>query len=150
MDGADGVRGSLKRRWFAGFATYAPTVMRRTAPLALVASMVLALVGPTGVGEANDAGTNIANFAESRGCDPHIGGTPRPNVGVTGAMPIGTQIRGPWGDTFGRTYYQVEQSLVSWRLPGSWPRWPCSSATSRVPTPTSSAGWNRCSVTCSR
>ncbi len=119
MDGADGVRGSLKRRWFAGSATYAPTVMRRTAPLALVASMVLALVGPAGVAEANDAGTNIANFAESRGCDPHIGGTPRPNVGVTGAMPIGTQIRGPWGDTFGRTYYQVEQSLVSWRLPGS-------------------------------
>lgn len=68
---------------------------------------------------ANGAGVSEANFAESRGCDPFIAGPSRPLIGSTGSMSINEQIRGPWGDMFGRTYYQVSQSLVDWRLPGS-------------------------------
>ena len=66
---------------------------------------------------ATDPGTNVANFSESRGCAPNTRGTARPYVGSS--MSTSTLIRGPWGDMFGRNYYQVAQSLVQWRLPGT-------------------------------
>ena len=68
---------------------------------------------------ANDAGISQANFAESRGCAPGTAGPSRPEVSSTGRMSRGEQIRGPWGDMFGRTYDQVLGSLVDWNLPGS-------------------------------
>lgn len=68
---------------------------------------------------ANDAGVSGANFAESKGCEPFTAGLSRPLVNSTGYMSTNEQIKGPWGDMFGRTYYQVSQSLVDWQLPGS-------------------------------
>ena len=68
---------------------------------------------------ATEPGTNVANFAESRGCEPHTRGTSRPLVGTSGSMTTATQIRGPWGDMFGRNYVQVAQSIVPWQLPGT-------------------------------
>jgi hypothetical protein len=87
---------------------------------AYLAAMVTAafLVAPIPA-SANDAGVSNANFAESRGCAPGISGPKRPFVSRSGSMSVNDQIRGPWGDMFGRTYYQVSQSLVDWRLPGS-------------------------------
>lgn len=79
---------------------------------------VFAALSPA-VSVANDAGVGTANFAESRGCEPFIAGTSRPLVDSTGFMPTTEQMRGPWGDMFGRTYDQVSRSLVEWRLPGS-------------------------------
>jgi hypothetical protein len=83
---------------------------------AMVTAMVL--VVPVAA-SANDAGVSNGNFAESRGCLPGISGPNRPFVSRSGSMSVNDQIRGPWGDMFGRTYYQVSQSLVDWRLPGS-------------------------------
>jgi hypothetical protein len=68
---------------------------------------------------ANDAGVSGANFAESKGCEPFTAGLSRPLVNSTGYMSTNEQIKGPWGDMFGRTYYQVSQSLVEWQLPGT-------------------------------
>ncbi len=68
---------------------------------------------------ANDAGVGEANFAESRGCEPFVPGPSRPLVSRVGYMTTSEQIRGPWADMFGRTYYQVSQSLVDWRIPGT-------------------------------
>ncbi len=69
--------------------------------------------------EANDAATSLANFSESRGCEPHEAGVVRPYVQHTGAMPASEQILGPWGDMFGRNSYQVSAAIVPWALPGS-------------------------------
>ncbi|MFV1962313.1 MAG: M15 family metallopeptidase [Acidimicrobiia bacterium] len=87
--------------------------------LAVVAALtgMFAAIPPPSL--ANDAGVSTANFAESRGCEPFIAGPSRPKVSSTGYMSTNEQMRGPWGDMFGRTYYQVSQSLVDWKLPGS-------------------------------
>jgi hypothetical protein len=87
---------------------------------AVVASLIamFAVMSP-GTSIANDAGADVANFAESRGCNPYVPGPSRPFVSRSGYMSTTEQIRGPWGDMFGRTYYQVSQSLVSWRIPGT-------------------------------
>ncbi|MEZ5175701.1 MAG: M15 family metallopeptidase [Acidimicrobiia bacterium] len=68
---------------------------------------------------ANDAAVGVANWSESRGCDPHEAGITRPFVSRSGSIPVNERIRGPWGDMFGRTYYQVNDALVAWHLPGS-------------------------------
>lgn len=93
--------------------------LRRSVVLGAALAMVLAGIVQTAPASANGAGVSVANFAESRGCSPGIAGTTRPNVSRSGTMSVNDQIRGPWGDMFGRTYYQVAQSLVDWRLPGS-------------------------------
>ena len=92
--------------------------MARKSLTGAAAALLLVALMPS-VALANDAGSNISNFSESRGCAPNVAGPSRPYVGVTGPMGTSTQIRGPWGDMYGRTYYQVEQSLVSWRIPGT-------------------------------
>ncbi len=61
----------------------------------------------------------MANLAESPGCDPFTAGLSRPFVRSSGFMSTSELIKGPWADMFGRTYYQVSESLVDWRLPGS-------------------------------
>jgi hypothetical protein len=83
---------------------------------ALTGCFLLVGVGHT---SANDAAVSNANFSESRGCGPGVAGINRPYVSHTGSMPTSELILGPWGDMFGRTYYQVGDSLVSWKLPGS-------------------------------
>lgn len=93
--------------------------MVRKPTLWVCAALVAALLISPSSASANDAGENIVNFSESHGCEPHVRGTMRPFVGVSGAMPVSTQIRGPWGSMYGRTYYQVQQSIRDWRLPGS-------------------------------
>jgi hypothetical protein len=73
----------------------------------------------TSPSSASDAGVSLANFSESRGCDPGIAGPQRPHVASSGTMSVNDQIRGPWADMFGRTYYQVRDSLEWWRIPGT-------------------------------
>jgi hypothetical protein len=89
----------------------------RIAVVAALVAMIAALSPTTSI--ANDAGVGEANFSESKGCDPFVAGPSRPLVGSSGSMSTNTQIMGPWGDMFGRTYYQVSQSLVNWRIPGT-------------------------------
>lgn len=80
---------------------------------------IMASIMPVSSAVASDSGTSLVNYNESHGCPPGIAGFSRPNVGRSGPMTVNEQIRGPWGDMFGRTYYQVTQSLVDWQLPGS-------------------------------
>lgn len=68
---------------------------------------------------ATEPGSNVANFSESRGCDPGTRGAARPYVGFSGPMSASTQIRGPWGDMYGRNYAQVAASIVQWQVPGT-------------------------------
>jgi len=68
---------------------------------------------------ASDAGVSVANFSESRGCAPYLAGPSRPYVPSSGAMSVRDEIRGPWGDMFGRTYSQIRGSLVWWDVPGT-------------------------------
>jgi len=83
---------------------------------ALVVLAGILFVSPS---QANDVGVSAANFSESRGCDPNVAGPVRPYVASSGVMSVNDQIRGPWADMFGRTYYQVRDSQVWWRIPGS-------------------------------
>jgi hypothetical protein len=85
----------------------------------VAATIIMSTLATSPPAIANDAGVGEANFAESRGCIPYVSGPSRPYVSRTGSISINEQIKGPWGDMFGRTYYQVSQSLVDWRLPGS-------------------------------
>ncbi|MGI9666933.1 MAG: M15 family metallopeptidase, partial [Acidimicrobiia bacterium] len=80
---------------------------------------ILASVMPVVPVVASDTGVSQVNFSESAGCEPGVAGFTRPNVGRSGPMTVNEQIRGPWGDMFGRSYYQVAQSLTNWQLPGS-------------------------------
>jgi hypothetical protein len=89
----------------------------RTAVVAALIAIVASLSPVASI--ANDAGIGEANFSESRGCDPFIAGPSRPLVGSSGSMSSNTLINGPWGDMFGRTYYQTSQSLANWRIPGT-------------------------------
>ncbi|GMQ94700.1 MAG: hypothetical protein BMS9Abin12_2205 [Acidimicrobiia bacterium] len=83
---------------------------------ALVVLVGISLPAPA---RGNDPGVSVANYTESRGCEPGLAGPVRPYVSTMGTMSLSDQIRGPWGDMFGRTYDQVRNSLVWWQLPGS-------------------------------
>jgi hypothetical protein len=89
----------------------------RIAVVAALIAMIAVLFPASSL--ANDAGIGEANFSESRGCEPFVPGPSRPLVGTSGSMSSNTLINGPWGDMFGRTYYQTAQSLVNWRIPGT-------------------------------
>ena len=61
-------------------------------------------------------------FNESSGCDDPRGvGTPKSSTGSTSnrALPSDHQVRGPWGNFFGRNYGDVRESLVDWEVPMS-------------------------------
>jgi hypothetical protein len=95
-------------------------MLRRWTALSGAALIAVALVVlPAETAEANDAGISVTNFSESRGCEPFVAGIAKPNVSRQGTIPLNEQIRGPWGEMFGRTYQQVSSSLVTWKLPGS-------------------------------
>ncbi len=94
--------------------------MKRLRLVATIGALAVCFVVVGAVqASANDAAVSNANFSESRGCEPGIAGISRPNVTHTGSMPTSELILGPWGDMFGRTYYQVSNALVPWHLPGS-------------------------------
>ena len=80
---------------------------------------ILIIVMPISDVDATDSGVSLLNYSESRGCEPYDRGFARPYVTRTGPLTASDQIRGPWGDMFGRSYYQVRDSLVNWQLPGS-------------------------------
>ncbi len=65
----------------------------------------------------------IANFFnESYGCDGPAGAaTPMSTTNSSSgrSLPSGHQVRGPWGDFFGRDYSDVYGSLVAWEVPMS-------------------------------
>ncbi|MCB1247722.1 MAG: M15 family metallopeptidase [Acidimicrobiia bacterium] len=92
--------------------------MRR---LSLVFTALVVAMGVAGIehAEANDAAVGIGNFAESYGCAPGESGVYRPYVPRSGYIAPAEPIRGPWGDMFGRNYYQITDSLASWQIPGS-------------------------------
>mgnify|MGYP001822888759 FL=1 len=61
-------------------------------------------------------------FNESAGCfEPDGVGTPfsTTNSSANRSLPPGHQVRGPWGDFFGRDYGDVSGSMVSWTVPMS-------------------------------
>ena len=80
---------------------------------------ILIIVMPISDVDATDSGVSLLNYSESRGCEPYDRGFARPYVTRAGPLTASDQIRGPWGDMFGRSYYQVRDSLVNWQLPGS-------------------------------
>jgi hypothetical protein len=61
-------------------------------------------------------------FNESGGCDGAAGvATPlsTTNSSSDRSLPSGHQVRGPWGDFFGRNYAQVSGAMVNWTVPMS-------------------------------
>ncbi|MCP3975414.1 MAG: hypothetical protein GY720_13100 [bacterium] len=72
-----------------------------------------------------DAASSAAGatfFNESSGCGDSNGAmTPATTTNSTSSrsIPSGHQVRGPWGDFFGRDYGDVSSSMVSWTVPMS-------------------------------
>lgn len=61
-------------------------------------------------------------FNESSGCGENSGAmTPATTTNSTSnrSIPSGHQVRGPWGDFFGRDYSDVANSMVEWTVPMS-------------------------------
>ena len=68
---------------------------------------------------ADDFETAAYSYNESAGCALGLPGPRTPMVGYSGSINSGTEIRGPWGDYFGRNYYQLRDSMVPWSVPMS-------------------------------
>ena len=75
--------------------------------------------------EANSvvgSGTLGPYFNESGGCDDPSGIVPpmsTTNSSANRSLPSGHQVRGPWGDFYGRDYGDVSASMVNWTVPMS-------------------------------
>ena len=74
--------------------------------------------------ELNSVGSGLISpfFNESAGCfEPDGVATPysTTNSSANRSLPSGHQVRGPWGDFFGRDYGDVSGSMVSWTVPMS-------------------------------
>ncbi len=74
--------------------------------------------------ELNSVGSGLISpfFNESAGCfEPDGVGTPysTTNSSANRSLPSNHQVRGPWGDFFGRDYGDVSGSMVSWTVPMS-------------------------------
>ncbi len=72
--------------------------------------------------ELPDSNLSAPFFNESGACDDpagHITPASTTNSLPNRALPAGHQVRGPWGDFFGRNYSDVAGSLVPWTVPMS-------------------------------
>jgi hypothetical protein len=68
------------------------------------------------------AGTLGPYFNESGGCADPAGIAPpmsTTNSSANRSLPSGHQVRGPWGDFYGRDYSDVSGSMVRWTVPMS-------------------------------
>ena len=72
--------------------------------------------------DASSSAPGAVFFNESSGCGERSGAmTPATTTDSTAnrSIPSGHQVRGPWGDFFGRDYSDVNGSMVDWTVPMS-------------------------------